>query len=675
VLDYQVRDISIIHTMAQRLSPTRLAAVAVLLFSSLVASQATFLWASPISRSGWVASADSFQTGFEPSKAIDGNTSTYWLTANSPQVAALPHTLTIDLSKRVVVNGLSYQPRTTTDQGGTIIKHTLAVSNDASTWTTVAQGSYLSDNSLKYTFFTAIVARYVRLTAQSDIAGQQLSSAAELNVYTPNPAVSVDSFVAEPPSKGRWGPTIQLPIVPSSAFVNTDGTVVLWSAYRIDTFPGGTGGTFIATYNPSNGDISSSAVTNIQHDMFCPGTSIDEQGRVVVSGGNDEARTSIYTPSTKAWTSLANMNRPRGYQAQVTLADGRFFVIGGSWSGAVGGKHGEIYNPATNVWTKLDGCNVTRIQTLDPAGPYKSDNHAWLFAWKGNSVFHAGPSTRMNWFNVSGTGSWVAAGNRGSDTDSMSGTAALYDAENGLIVTTGGTTQYAGTASTKNVHTIQLGSVNQNPTVTKVQDMAFARSYHNSVILPNGQVFVVGGQSFARNFQDTDTILPTELFSPDTKTWTQMAPISVPRNYHSVALLLPDARVISSGGGLCGKGCAANHPDAQIWTPPYLLKSDGTAATRPTISSVSAATFKPGATIQITTDVASTFALVRYGSVTHTVNTDQRRIVLKTTASGLTYTATLPTDAGILVPGPYMLFALNSAGVPSLAKNIRVVLT
>ncbi|KAI9172750.1 Galactose oxidase [Paramyrothecium foliicola] len=659
--------------MARYLSPLSLVLLGLLLFCEVVYSQQAYPWAVVIPRTGWTASADSSQPGFEPSKAIDNNASTFWHSTNGATPASLPHQITVDMKQRYVVTGISYQPRSDASQSGIIIRHTLSISDDGQSWRTAAEGYYLADNTIKYVFFTASTARYIRLSALSEIGGNQWSSAAEIHVYTPVPAVAAADFVPVPPSQGRWGPTIQLPIVPAAASITTDNVVVLWSADRIDNFPGGTGKTWTSTYNPATGAISSFQVTNIRHDMFCPGTSIDEQGRVIVTGGNDESKTSVYSPATGAWTSLALMARPRGYQSSVTLGDGRIFAIGGSWSGEVGNKHGEIYDIAANTWTRLDGCSVTRIQTNDPGGPYKSDNHAWLFAWKKNLVFNAGPSTRMTWFNVSGQGSWKEGGNRGTDTDSMSGIAAMYDAEKGLILTAGGSIHYAGQASTKNVHIIELGAENTPATVTKVADMAYARTYHNSVILPNGKVVVIGGQTFARNFKDSDTVLPVELFDPATNTWSFVAPISVPRNYHSIALLLPDARVISSGGGLCGR-CRENHPDAQIWTPPYLLKADGSAAVRPTIVSVSAATARRGATITITTNVAATFSLIRYASTTHTVNTDQRRIALKATASGLTYTVVLPGDSGVLVPGPWMLFALNADGVPSVAKTLRVIL-
>jgi galactose oxidase len=146
----------------------------------------------------------------------------------------------------------------------------------------------------------------------------------------------------------------------------------------------------------------------------------------------------------------------------------------------------------------------------------------------------------------------------------------------------------------------------------------------------------------------------------------------VPRNYHSVGLLLPDGRVFSGGGGLCGS-CATNHFDGQIFTPPYLLNADGTAASRPVLTAAPA-TAAAGSSISVTTDRAVTaFSVVRMGSATHSVDTDQRRLSLTPSATaGTTYTLPLPADHGVAVPGYYMLFALDSHGVPAVSRTLRI---
>lgn len=67
-------------------------------------------------------------------------------------------------------------------------------------------------------------------------------------------------------------------------------------------------------------------------DMFCPGISLDANGRITVTGGNDSKNTSTYDPANSVWASAAEMVIARGYQSSVTVSDGRIFTIGGSVS-------------------------------------------------------------------------------------------------------------------------------------------------------------------------------------------------------------------------------------------------------------------------------------------------------------------------------------------------------
>lgn len=97
------------------------------------------------------------------------------------------------------------------------------------------------------------------------------------------------------------------------------------------------------------------------------------------------------------------------------------------------------------------------------------------------------------------------------------------------------------------------------------------------------------------------------------------------------------------------------------------------------ISELAATTVKVGGQLVATTDTAGAkLVLIRIGTATHSVNSDQRRIPLtKVTADAANkkkYTATLPADSGILIPGHYYLFAINAAGVPSVAKTVQITL-
>ena len=77
--------------------------------------------------------------------------------------------------------------------------------------------------------------------------------------------------------------------------------------------------------------------------------------------------------------------------------------------------------------------------------------------------------------------------------------------------------------------------------------------------------------------------------------------------------------------------------------------------------------------IAVATDrAAARFALVRMASATHSVNTDQRRIPLSFTGTAGNYQLAIPADRGTVLPGNYMLFALDDGGVPSMARTINI---
>jgi len=281
----------------------------------------------------------------------------------------------------------------------------------------------------------------------------------------------------------------------------------------------------------------------------------------------------------------------------------------------------------------------------------------------------------MNWYGATGTGSQSSAGTRGDDADAMNGNAVMFDAVNGKIFTAGGSPSYKNSDATSNAYIITIGNPNTIPTVTKLPNMKNRRAFANSVILPNGKIMVTGGENFAVPFSDDTAVLTPELYDPVANTWTTLPAHTVPRNYHSVAILMLDGRVFTGGGGLCGT-CTTNHEDAQIYTPEYLYTTVGTLATRPTITAHPTGV-QIGTNFVITTNTAVTsFSLIKFGSATHSVDTDQRRIPLTPiSTNGLSYTFAMPSDAGIAMPGYWMFFALNSAGVPSVAATIRVTIT
>ncbi|KAG8527816.1 uncharacterized protein KY384_007970 [Bacidia gigantensis] len=581
------------------------------------------------------------------------------------------------MKQSYLVGQILYQPRQDGNSNGNIGGHQIYLSTDGATYNLVAYGTFLDDATTKVTTIPPTNARYLRIVALTEAGNRGAwSSAAEIDIN-----VATQAAPGSPAGKGAWGYTVNFPLVPVSLMNIYNGNILAWSSFDPSTFGGASGTqTITAEYFPGTQTVTKALITNTMHDMFCEGLSMDFNGNAIATGGNTASAASIYNSGANTWSKANTLQIARGYQAQLTVSTGNTFTIGASWSGGQGGKNGELYNAAAGTWSLLTGTPVAPLLTADAQGVYRADNHAWLFAWKGGSVFQAGPSVAMNWYGTTGTGTQQGAGTRTGDGDSMCGDAAMYDAIAGKILTVGGSPNYQNSDATSNAHIITLTNANVNPVVTTIANMAFPRAFANSVVMPDGKVFITGGQSYAVPFSDDTSQLTPEMFDPATNTFTQLAQQQIPRNYHSTAVLLPDATVMSAGGGLCGT-CSTNHYDGQIFKPPYLYTASGTLATRPVINSVSVTTVKvpqtANPTFTITTNSAVTsFSIVRLASTTHTVNTDQRRIKLTITAtSGFTYTVQIPTkDPGQAVPGYWYVFALTSAGVPSVSKTIKLTL-
>ncbi|APW39703.1 hypothetical protein RD110_22940 [Rhodoferax koreense] len=470
---------------------------------------------------------------------------------------------------------------------------------------------------------------------------------------------------AQQVSLARWSPVVKLPLVPAAGMQQADGKLLLWAANANYSF-NVSGSTMTAEFDPLTQGVTSRRVSETSHDMFCPGTARLPDGRLLVVGGYDNTRTSVFDPSKGTWSAAPSTQIARGYTASTPLADGSVLTLGGSWGLGSGGRDAEIFTAASG-WRRLTGIPAAPFLLDGTYGGWQSDAHFNMLSTGNGKVLVAGPTVEMGWLDTGGAGSYVSAGPRGDDTPSFAGNTVMYDA--GLILKVGGATWNNNAPA--NAKAYRIDTTSGTAQVTKLPSMAYPRVFSNSVVMPDGQVMVLGGQTTSKEFSDDFAVLPPELYDPKTETFSVLPAMAVPRNYHSIALLLPDARIVSAGGGLCA--CAADHADLQILSPPYLFNADGSAATRPVISSAPTK-LGYGGTAEVQTDSAVTgFALVRLGAVTHTVNNDQRRVALAFESMGANrYRLAIPANPGILLPGQWMLFALNAQGTPSVATMLTV---
>lgn len=227
--------------------------------------------------------------------------------------------------------------------------------------------------------------------------------------------------------------------------------------------------------------------------------------------------------------------------------------------------------------------------------------------------------------------------------------------------------------------TIPSGTDPKNASWTvKANGMATGRYYHNAVVLPTGQVFLVGGACDIDDLtgRPTPSHCP-ELFDPGTAglpannpsvkmTARPNAPgvlMPYPRLYHHVGVLLPDGRVFIAGGIRYTVGGYANGKySGEVFSPPYL----GYGSRPDILSAPDVVDFDDGTnafTVKLDVDALNpidAFVLLRPAAVTHHFDGDQRYIELEFVEGENPgdYTVTPPAD-DLGPPGYYMLFAIR----------------
>ena len=447
---------------------------------------------------------------------------------------------------------------------------------------------------------------------------------------------------------GQWSLVAPLPYYPVHTHLLPTGKVMIWQGLGEsgDGVPGGD------AWDPTNQSVS--GLSQPGYDVFCAGHSFLADGSLFVAGGHVSdfvglSRASIYNPFTNAWSHLPNMNAGRWYPTTTVLANGDVLVVSGTISPTEGQNTlPQVFQVATGTWRSL-----TNAQLLQ-------QNYPMMLLAPNGRVFDAGPLATTRYLDTSGTGAWSAVANRvGGVRDS--GSAVMYAP--GKVLVMGGDSPPKNTAEV-----IDLNAA--SPSWRPVGSMLFGRRHNNATLLPDGKVLVTGGTA-APGFDDpSGHVDAPELWDPATETWTTLASSSgIPRVYHSTALLLPDGRVLSTGGN--------DHPETEIYSPPYLFKG-----ARPTITSAPPSVAYGQSFFVGTPDAAaiSKITMLRLSSVTHSFNQSQyiNELSFSQTPGGLDVTAPrAPTAIGsppvVAPPGPYLLFILNGSGVPSVAKFVQLV--
>lgn len=446
-----------------------------------------------------------------------------------------------------------------------------------------------------------------------------------------------------------------------------------------------------------------------------------------------ERDTNIFDYNNNTWTLGPTMNKGRWYPYNLSLATGETMIMSGSyWSN----EPSTPVQAAMNLEPQVANVGATSLRKVMQAP--ELSYYPYLYQMPDGRVLQIGAdfvdptrpggppgpfdqSSRVfNPYANNEFGSWDLFAGGSTLATHGRGTSVMFDSGRQVLLA-GGFVQSTDQANPAPVPTNFTEFINLKPpsgqssSWTAANRMNTVRTFHVATVLPNGKVLVTGGVSCpggnnincaaaaAMNPELWDLTHQASspgqipfVVSPGSAPWRVMATQKEVRAYHSVAALLPDGKVLIGGGGLPGaigeadafgngitnfrqaEAARFGHKNVEIYSPPYLFDANGCEAPRPMITVRPPASLIYGQTFFVGTSGAGSnpqVSLVRLPSVTHAFNQDQRHTFLSYTFNGSGLNVNAPADSHKVPPGYYMLFVMNSSGVPSIAEIVKIETT
>jgi hypothetical protein len=452
-------------------------------------------------------------------------------------------------------------------------------------------------------------------------------------------------------------------------------------------------------------------------DLFCSGTSLLPDGRVLVVGGNltdptvqpNQGLNTVFAfdPDSETWTRFAPLRQGRWYPTQTLMSDGRTLVLGGAprdgdpdWDYKIN-QDIELVSADGTVQT-LQNLRADRDDTGQGSGAPLPGQYPHVWWMPGGHALVAGPRKTDTWRLTAPTpglddAAWadtpdLPAFRQWAPGALLPGATA---AESTRVMLFGGTDRDDHYPGPRPDHPEDPTVFRSVATTTVFDDahpelgwqpgpaMHVPRAFANSVLLPDGQVAVVGGgegefigqANYRWRYRAANRRI--DLYDPSTDTFTEGNAQAEGRTYHSTAILLPDATVMSAGddiNGPTGPGSGVRTDTAEIWRPPYLYDADGEPAARPEITAAPE-TIEYGKPFSVAAaGNAERAVLVAPGADTHDNDMSQRVVPLAApehvAGGGLNLVA--PAGPDLAPPSYYMLFVLSADGVPSQARFVRL---
>ena len=436
-------------------------------------------------------------------------------------------------------------------------------------------------------------------------------------------------------------------------------------------------------------------------DLFCGGETLLSDGRLLAAGGTqtydvDAAGNLNGRPftgsraimtfdagaSTDPWKRQADMSDGRWYPTLVSLSNGKVLIAAGLDRNGNPNRSIEIFAP---------DAGIGKVSTLPLPPPEQFSvlpAYPHLIQMQDGTIFFTGGrmddrdttllpcllNITQNPIGVKKVEKLQFPQSRNQSTSVL-----LPPAQAQRVMIFGGAPPEGEENATDSVNVIDLS----NPATAQYQvapSLLLPRVHLNAVILPDRTLFVCGGalqrEGGEAGERKITARFQSEIYDPQTNTWRLGATAKVERMYHSIALLLPDGKVVAASGNP-DKGRVPNWQEdpneersLEIYSPPYLFQG-----ARPLIGIVKTE-WKYGETIAIASPQAGSMlwgSLIRSGVVTHSFNTDQRLVDLPiiSQVDGVVR-VTVTNNPNLAPPGWYMLFLTDNNRIPSVSKWIHL---
>jgi hypothetical protein len=481
---------------------------------------------------------------------------------------------------------------------------------------------------------------------------------------------------------GRWSSPFVIPVVGVSAILLHTGKVMFWSYDPVNY------------HNPKKGNDGVGYIWNPltragynippPENIWCAGHTILSDGRVYVAGGNlrypdgnappgqgswqGTLTNYTFNPLQEIWAKQPDMVRGRWYPTVTKLADNRVVITSG-----IDETGSNAINNVVEVFTPDP--NINGIGRVNAVGMHNSSGlYPLQFVLPSGQMLEAGPGADSSFQLNPATWNWTGLPRMRSDHYYLGTGASYTDASvlpnRQLVMVAGGYTYNPPLVNAPVAVNEWLDGFNPSLGWKAYPQFQTARHNHNTVMLPDGAMLTVGGNRGVYGYEEPE--LSSELYSKPagdpTGVWNKVAPHTIQAAYHSTAILLPDATVLLSQDDMDSSAAAAFQHKAQVYSPPYLFKG-----AQPVITSAPASA-RYGQTFQVLTNRSVTrgAVLVAPAATTHGNDMHQRVIKVQTQQRTNGLNVTVPASSALVPPGHYMLFVVDSAGIPSVARFVHI---